>query len=119
MPVNEKNYFDLVAFLKPYQATLVAVSKTRKADEIQALYDLGQRDFGENYVQELLEKKDQLPIDIRWHFIGHLQSNKVKQIIPFIHLIHSIDSISLLKEVEKQSQKINKQTSILLQAHIA
>lgn len=119
MPVNEKNYFDLVAFLKPYQATLVAVSKTRKPEEIQALYNLGQRDFGENYVQELLEKKDQLPNDIRWHFIGHLQSNKVKQIIPFIHLIHSIDSISLLKEVEKQCQKINKQTSILLQAHIA
>ncbi|MEO8116748.1 MAG: YggS family pyridoxal phosphate-dependent enzyme [Bacteroidota bacterium] len=119
MPVNEKNYFDLITFLKPYEATLVAVSKTRKAVEIQALYDLGQRDFGENYVQELLEKKDKLPNDIRWHFIGHLQSNKVKQIIPFIHLIHSIDSISLLKEVEKQSQKINKQTSILLQAHIA
>ncbi len=119
MPVNEKNYFDLIAFLKPYQATLVAVSKTRNPEEIQALYDLGQRDFGENYVQELLEKKDQLPNDIRWHFIGHLQSNKVKQIISFIHLIHSIDSISLLKEVEKQSQKINKQTSILLQAHIA
>ncbi len=119
MPVNETNYFNLISLLKPYQATLVAVSKTRKPEEIQALYDLGQRDFGENYVQELLEKKDQLPNDIRWHFIGHLQSNKVKQIIPFIHLIHSIDSISLLKEVEKQSQKINKQTSILLQAHIA
>lgn len=119
MPVNEKDYFDIITLLKPYQATLVAVSKTRKADDIQVLYDLGQRDFGENYVQELLEKKEQLPQDIRWHFIGHLQSNKVKLIIPFIHLIHSIDSVSLAQEVNKQSQKINQQTSILLQAHIA
>ena len=119
MPVNEKNYFDIITLLKPYQATLVAVSKTRKADDIQVLYDLGQRDFGENYVQELLEKKEKLPQDIRWHFIGHLQSNKVKLIIPFIHLIHSIDSVSLAQEVNKQSQKINQQTSILLQAHIA
>jgi len=119
MPVNEKNYFDIISFLKHYQATLVAVSKTRKADEIKALYDLGQRDFGENYVQELLEKKDQLPQDIRWHFIGHLQSNKVKLIVPFIHLVHSIDSISLANEVNKQSKKINRQTGILLQAHIA
>ena len=119
MPVNEKDYFDIITLLKPYQATLVAVSKTRKADDIQVLYDLGQRDFGENYVQELLEKKEKLPQDIRWHFIGHLQSNKVKLIIPFIHLIHSIDSVSLAQEVNKQSQKINQQTSILLQAHIA
>lgn len=119
MPVNEKNYFDIISLLNPYQATLVAVSKTRKSEEIQALYDLGQRDFGENYVQELLEKKDQLPQDIRWHFIGHLQSNKVKLIVPFIHLVHSIDSVSLAQEVNKQSQKINRQTGILLQAHIA
>lgn len=119
MPVHEKNYAELLSMLKPYRATLVAVSKKKSVHDIQALYDLGQRDFGENYVQELLEKKDQLPDDIRWHFIGHLQSNKVKQIIAFIHLIHSIDSLSLMKEVDKQAKKINMQTNVLLQIHIA
>ncbi|MBS1729512.1 MAG: YggS family pyridoxal phosphate-dependent enzyme [Bacteroidetes bacterium] len=119
MTLYEENYFNLTEYLKPYKATLVAVSKTRKPSEIMVLYDLGQRDFGENYVQELLEKKELLPKDIRWHFIGHLQSNKVKQIIPFIHLIHSIDSLNLLKEINKQSRKLNIHTPILLQAHIA
>ena len=99
--------------------TLVAVSKMKSVADIKALYDLGQRDFGENYVQELVEKQAQLPADIRWHFIGHLQSNKVKYIAPFIHLIHSIDSTKLLQEVNKQAQKQNRVIDCLLQVHIA
>ncbi len=100
-------------------ATLVAVSKTKPAEDIQALYDAGQRDFGENYVQELVDKQAQLPKDIRWHFIGHLQSNKVKYIVPFVHLIHGVDSLKLLLEINKQSTKINRTTNCLLQVHIA
>lgn len=119
MPVQEKNYLDLLSYLKPYNATLIAVSKKKSIQDIQALYDLGQRDFGENYVQELIEKKDHLPNDIRWHFIGHLQSNKVKQILPFIHLIHSIDRLSLLEDVNKQAKKLERKTNVLLQMHIA
>lgn len=87
--------------------------------DIKLLYDLGQRDFGENYVQELLEKQPQLPEDIRWHFIGHLQSNKVKFIIPFVHLLQGIDSHKLLKEVNKQAVKLDRLTNVLLQVHIA
>lgn len=98
---------------------LVAVSKTKPAEDIQALYDLGQRDFGENYVQELIEKEKQLPKDIRWHFIGHLQSNKVKQIISFVHLIHGVDSLKLLQEINKQAQKNNRVIDVLLQVHVA
>jgi pyridoxal phosphate enzyme (YggS family) len=98
---------------------LVAVSKTKPVEDILSLYDFGQRDFGENYVQELIEKEKQLPKDIRWHFIGHLQSNKVKQIISLVHLIHGVDSLKLLKEINKQSEKVNKITNCLLQVHIA
>ncbi|NJE06708.1 YggS family pyridoxal phosphate-dependent enzyme, partial [Thermococcus sp. M36] len=87
--------------------------------DIQALYNSGQRDFGENYVQELVEKEAQLPKDIRWHFIGHLQSNKVKYIASFVHLIHGVDSISLLKEINKQAVKNNRIINCLLQVHIA
>ncbi len=84
---------------------LVAVSKTKSVEEIQALYDLGQRDFGENYVQELVEKQALLPADIRWHFIGHLQTNKVKYLAPFIYMIQSVDSLKLLLEIDKQATK--------------
>lgn len=101
------------------KATLVAVSKTKPVADIFELYQAGQRDFGENYVQELLEKQPQLPADIRWHFIGHLQSNKVKFIAPFIHLIHSVDSPSLLREIDKQSVRCNRPVNCLLQVHIA
>jgi len=101
------------------KATLVAVSKTKPVTDIQALYDLGQRDFGENYVQELEEKYQQLPKDIHWHFIGHLQSNKVKYIASFVHLIHGVDSFSLLKEINKQAQKNNRTIDCLLQVYIA
>src|SRR5580692_4333892 len=94
MAIAPDAYSGLVAAL-PAGVTLVAVSKTKPVEDIQALYDLGQRDFGENYVQELLGKQAALPADIRWHFIGHLQSNKVRQIAPFVHLIHGVDSGSL------------------------
>ncbi len=93
---------------------LVAVCKTKPVEDIQALYDLGQRDFGENYVQELVDKEALLPKDIRWHFIGHLQSNKVKYIAPFVHLIHGVDSESLLKEINKQAVKNNRIIDCLL-----
>jgi pyridoxal phosphate enzyme (YggS family) len=99
--------------------TLVAVSKTKPVEAIQQLYDLGHRDFGENYVQELAGKQKELPADIRWHFIGHLQSNKIKYIVFFVHLIHGIDSFKLLKEVDKQARKINRTIDVLLQIHIA
>lgn len=101
------------------KVTLVAVSKTKPAEDIQALYALGQRDFGENYVQELSEKAPALPEDIRWHFIGHLQSNKVKYIAPFVHLIQGVDSLKLLKEIDKQAQKCGRVIDCLLQIHIA
>ena len=90
--VNTEPYQQIKKEFIAKNVTLVAVSKTKPVTDIQALYDLGQRDFGENYVQELVEKQAQLPQDIRWHFIGHLQSNKVKYIGPFVHLIHCIDN---------------------------
>lgn len=99
--------------------TLVAVSKTKPVEDIKALYDLGQRDFGENYVQELVEKQMLLPADIRWHFIGHLQSNKVKYIAPYVHLIHGVDSYKLLLEIDKQGAKNQRVINCLLQIHIA
>ena len=101
------------------KATLVAVSKTSPVEDIKALYDTGQRDFGENYVQELKEKCAQLPKDIRWHYIGHLQSNKVKYIAPFVHLIQGVDSYALLKEINKQGSKNNRIIDCLLQVYIA
>ena len=98
---------------------LVAVSKTKPAADILALYALGQRDFGENYVQELVDKQRELPADIRWHFIGHLQTNKVKAIIPFVHLIHGVDSIRLVKEIDRQAGLKGRRVDVLLQVHIA
>jgi PLP dependent protein len=103
----------------PAHVTLVAVSKTRSVAEIQALYDLGHRDFGENYPQELREKQPLLPQDIRWHFIGHLQTNKVKYIAPFVHLVHSVDSERLLDELEKRGAAKERTIGVLLQLHIA
>lgn len=119
MLINQKNYLEIVKQLREKNVVLVAVSKTKPVEAIRELYDLGHRDFGENYVQELEEKYNQLPKDIRWHFIGHLQSNKVKYIAPFVHLIHGIDSFKLLKEVDKQAKKINRTIDVLLQVHIA
>src|SRR5689334_7977601 len=107
MSINSQAYKELIQELSAKSVTLVAVSKTKPVEDIKALYDLGQRDFGENYVQELVEKQSQLPLDIRWHFIGHLQTNKVKQNAAFVHLIHGVDSLKLLKEINKQAQKNN------------
>src|SRR6185295_9668393 len=98
MPVNKEKYHGIVKELGLSNTTLVAVSKTKQVSDIKEMYELGQRDFGENYVQELVDKQSQLPTDIRWHFIGHLQSNKVKYIVPFISLIQGVDSIKLLHE---------------------
>ncbi|MCX7728113.1 MAG: YggS family pyridoxal phosphate-dependent enzyme [Bacteroidia bacterium] len=103
----------------PTDITIIAVSKFQPIEKIKALYDTGHRDFGENYVQELVEKYEQLPKDIRWHFVGHLQSNKVKYIASFIHLIHGVDNLKLLKEINKQAAKYNRTVSCLLQIHIA
>lgn len=100
-------------------AILVAVSKTHSPEEIRKIYDLGQRHFGENKVQELMDKIDDLPDDIKWHMIGHLQSNKVKYIAPFIHLIHSLDRISLAKEINKEGRKSERIIPTLLQIKIA
>ena len=117
--VNAEAYKKLSEKCEAKNVILVAVSKTKSVEDILTLYNLGQKDFGENYVQEFLEKYEQLPKDIRWHFIGHLQTNKVKQIVGFVHLIHGVDSLKLLSEINKQSQKINKITDCLLQIHIA
>ena len=114
-----KELFDQVYSSIPKETTLVAVSKTKPIEKLQEAYDIGQRDFGENKVQELSEKQQILPNDINWHFIGHLQRNKVKFIAPFVHLIHSIDSIRLLNEVNKCAKKNNRKISCLLQFHIA
>lgn len=119
MAVNQEAYQTITAQLKDKNVTLVAVSKTKTAEDILELYDSGQRDFGENYVQELTEKQKDLPKDIRWHFIGHLQSNKVKYITPFVHLIHGVDSYKLLQEINKQASKDNCIINCLLQMHIA
>ncbi len=118
MPINALAYQQIKEAL-PNSVTLVAVSKTKPIEDVQALYDMGQRHFGENYVQELIEKEAALPKDIYWHFIGHLQSNKVKYIAPFVHLIHGIDSLNLLKEINKQAAKNNRVIDCLLQVHIA
>lgn len=103
----------------PQHVTLVAVSKTKPVSDLLEAYEVGQRIFGENYVQELVEKQDLLPKDIQWHFIGHLQSRKVKLIAPFVSLIHGVDSLKLLQEINKQAEKNNRVIDCLLQIHIA
>ena len=118
MAVNIEHYKSITAEIGE-KVKLVAVTKVRTAEEIRLLYNLGQRDFGENYVQELVEKRLVLPHDIRWHFIGHLQSNKVKYIAPFVHLIHGVDSFKLLEEIEKQANLHKRSIGCLLQVHIA
>ncbi len=118
MLINQAKYSEIVQELDE-KAVLVAVSKTKPVDAIKELYDLGQRDFGENYVQELVEKQEQLPKDIRWHFIGHLQSNKVKYIAPFVHLVHGVDSFKLLQQINREAKKHNRSIDVLLQVHIA
>lgn len=103
----------------PPHVTLVAVSKTKPVNDLMEAYNAGQRIFGENYVQELVEKHQELPKDIQWHFIGHLQSRKVKLIAPFVSLIHGVDSFKLLQEINKQAEKNNRVIDCLLQIFIA
>lgn len=98
---------------------VVAVSKTKTIEQILEVYNVGHRDFGENKVQELADKAEVLPKDIKWHMIGHLQSNKVKYIAPFVHLIHSVDSAKLLKTIDKEARKNNRIINVLLQVRIA
>ncbi len=112
-------YQQILKELEPHAAHLVAVSKTKPVEAVMILYEQGQRDFGENRVQELLPKYEALPKDIRWHLIGHLQSNKVKYIARFVHLIHSVDSLDLLREIDKQALKHGRVIDCLLQFHIA
>ena len=119
MPANIEKYQAILHELNQQIVQLIAVSKTKPNEDILDLYELGQRAFGENYVQELVDKAAQLPTDIQWHFIGHLQSNKVKYIAPFVHLIHGVDSEKLLLEINKQAIKQNRTIDCLLQVHIA
>ena len=119
LPINKPAYHQLKSELDKNRVTLVAVSKTQPVGSIRELYELGQRDFGENYVGELVEKYNQLPRDIRWHFIGHLQTNKVKLIASFVQLIHGVDSLKLLKEINKQALAAKRVVDCLLQVHIA
>ena len=103
----------------PEPVTLIAVSKTKPLADLQAAYDAGQRHFGENKVQEMVEKAQQLPTDIHWHLIGHLQTNKVKYMASFVHLIHGVDSLKLLQEINKQARKAGRVQDVLLQFFIA
>lgn len=103
----------------PAGVTLVCVSKFHSNDAIMEAYEVGERDFGESRVQELLPKYEALPKDIRWHFIGHLQTNKVKQIVPFVHMIHSVDSVRLLETINREAEKIGRHVKVLLEVHVA
>ena len=103
----------------PEGVTLVCVSKFHPTEAIMEAYNCGERDFGESRVQELLPKYNALPKDIRWHFIGHLQTNKVKQIVPFVHMIHSVDSLRLLETINREAEKLQRQVKVLLEVHIA
>lgn len=116
--MNQEVYKQIVETI-PAHVQLVAVSKLKPASEVMAAYELGQRHFGENWAQELKEKHEQLPKDIQWHFIGHLQTNKIKYIIPYVHLIHSIDSFHLLQEVDRHAARHGRVVGCLLQFHIA
>lgn len=116
--IDKIKYKEILAGLGD-NVKLVAVSKTKPVEDIRALYELGQRDFGENYVQEMADKQLELPKDIRWHFIGHLQSNKIKYIAPFVYMIQGVDSHKLLLEIDKQAKKYQRIIHCLLQVHIA
>ncbi len=117
--MNFEIYKQLLAEIEPFGAKLIAVSKTKPAEDIQLLYNEGQRIFGENKVQEMVAKYEVLPKDIQWHLVGHLQTNKVKFIAPFVSMIHSVDSLKLLQEIDKQAEKNNRVINCLLQVFIA
>jgi pyridoxal phosphate enzyme (YggS family) len=114
-----KNNIERLTESLPQGCTLIAVSKTQPFEKVQEAYNAGQRVFGENKAQELTQKYEAMPKDIQWHMIGHLQSNKVKYIASFVHLIHSVDSLKLLMEIDKQGLKNNRIIQCLLQIHIA
>lgn len=115
---NLNAYLDLSSQVAEHNAVLVAVSKRQSMDDIRKLYEAGHRDFGENYVQELVDKYEALPKDIRWHFIGTLQRNKVKYIAPFVHLIHGVDSLKLAHEIDKRGQQHGRIINALLQVDV-
>lgn len=119
MPVNQIVYKQLVALFDTNNTELIAVTKYRSIEDLLELYNLGQRKMAENKVQEILRKAPLLPENIEWHMIGHLQKNKVSKLLPFVSMIHSVDSLELLLEIEKQAAKINKEILILLQVHIS
>lgn len=114
-----KAQLDLLRTEIPSSVTLIAVSKTKPVSDLSVAYAAGQRHFGENKVQEMVEKAAQLPTDIKWHLIGHLQTNKVKYMASFVHLIHGVDSLKLLVEIDKQAAKVARVQDVLLQFHIA
>jgi len=116
---NTSKLQEIKAQITPKGVQLVAVSKTKPIEAILELYHAGHKTFGENRVQELVEKYEQMPKDIKWHFIGHLQSKKVKYIAPFVDLVHAVDSPKLLQEINKQAAKNNRIIDCLLQMHIA
>ncbi|MFD2033945.1 YggS family pyridoxal phosphate-dependent enzyme [Belliella marina] len=115
----KENLIVIKKTFKNPECLLIAVSKTKPIGDLKEAYDAGMRDFGENKVQELVDKQAQMPEDIRWHMIGHLQRNKVKYIAPFVHLIHGVDSFKLLKEINKQAKKAERIIPCLIQMHIA
>jgi len=117
--MNLKEYQNILNSCEKEKINLIAVSKTKPIEDIQVLYKESQRIFGENKVQELAQKQVKLPKDIEWHFIGHLQKNKVKYIAPFVALIHAVDSLSLLKEINKRARQNNRTIKVLIQFHIA
>ncbi len=117
--VNLSTLNDLLKTTKERNVLLIVVSKTRSIHEIQELYDHGIRDFGENRVQEMVEKYEALPKDIRWHMIGHLQKNKIKYLAEFVYLIHAVDSLELAKKINKEAKKHDRIIPCLLQLHIA
>jgi pyridoxal phosphate enzyme (YggS family) len=119
MAINIEAYKELMKISSEKGITLVAVSKNKPVSDIQDLYEIGHRDFGENYVQELIQKQLLLPEDIRWHFIGHLQRNKVKYIAPFVYMIHGVETYQLLEEIDRQAVKNERRIKCLLQMHIA
>lgn len=119
MRVNIIENIERIRASLPQGVTLIAVSKYHPKEAVEIAYSAGQRDFGESKAQDLRTKFQELPSDIRWHFIGHLQSNKIKYIAPFIHLIHSVDSLKLLQEINRQGEKVGRTIPCLLQIHIA
>ena len=117
--INKSALDDIYTFLKPFHTRLIAVTKTYPVEVLEDAYDIGLRAFGENKVQELVAKAEVLPKDIEWHLIGHLQSNKVKYVVPFVYMIHSVDSFKLLQEINKEAKKNNRIVLCLLQVYIA